>query len=221
MAAGGVLILAAVLAPTRPSPAVAQNQAAPVRVINSNLDPVPMVPIGKTEVAGTVRIGNGDQDAAAFRPAGGVMPVVGTVRVESSPQDPIVVCNACERNVVHRSRGRIDLHTEPSHAVPLFLVPAGKRLVIEFASARAQIIGSETVQVDLVTTVNGEEARHALVMSEQGRGRLAALDAWSGAQPMRVYADPDTAVLIEMTTLGRGGSWSYGPVSFSGYLVDL
>lgn len=226
LAAAGVLVLNQVL----PQAAVAQSQATPVRVVNSGQEPVPTAAIGKTQVAGLVgldpqanpiRVGNGDQDPAVFRPAGGVLPVKGTVRIESSPQDPVSVCSECDRNALQVA-GFVIADATAAGRERIYTVPEGKRLVIQFASADVQTTRNQGVSASIATHLGGLYAFHRLVLTKQNRTVLG--DRWSASQPMQVYADPGSEVHIivvrDVDERGRGDIAS-GHFTLSGYLTDL
>jgi hypothetical protein len=96
-------------------------------------------------------------------------------------------------------------------------VPAGKRLVIEYATVLAEA-GAGTLGARIQTTADGNFAAHHLVLA--GQGPLFGVPAFTASQTMRVYADPNTAVtgiVNRSETTGTAG----GQVSISGHLVDI
>jgi hypothetical protein len=210
------------LVPAPPEPAAAQNQPTPVRVVNTGAEPVPTAAIGTTNVAGvlgldplanTVRVGNGEQEAVPVRPVE-VTTVAGTVRVGNTPQNPVWVCSACESDAVQlfAAGPRRSAVTDWT----IYTVPAGKRLVIEFASTAIIVRRNEDVSARISTTVNGVLGFHPLVLSEAPRGdRLVA------SHPLRAYADPGTAVVVTTERHSRGGFAGHTTFTLSGYLIHL
>jgi hypothetical protein len=92
-----------------------------------------------------------------------------------------------------------------------FSVPAGKRLVIEFVSARANSApGFSLLSINVVTTVGGVTLQHPFVPVFVGKNGVD--NSYTVSQPTRLYADPGTTVDI---TLGSG------TVILSGYFVDV
>jgi len=100
-------------------------------------------------------------------------------------------------------------------------VPAGKRLVIEHATAGGFFGGGNKLTASITTTVGSTSIAHQLVMVEQGA--IADPVVFAAAQTMRLYADPGTVV---KATFGRtdppppGTSGGVG-MTISGYLVDV
>jgi hypothetical protein len=215
LAALGVALLSLILAQP-PEPATAQNPAPGVLVVNTPQEPVPTAPIGTAKVAldpqaNMVRVGNGEQDAVPVRPVQ-VTRVVGTVQVDSSPQNPLSVCNACEANAVQLS-GRL-LVTELVGTETLFTVPPGKRLVIEYGSCRVFPQTGEEAEARVTTIVGGVEGSYSLLLTPQGN-LLAASHA------VRVYADPGTEVQVSVTRSRSPRTPTPAFFGFSGYLTDL
>lgn len=84
-------------------------------------------------------------------------------------------------------------------------VPAGKRLVIEYVSARIEGAGAREFSV--TTTTSGVTAPHWVPLSEP----LVTIS--NAAQDVRLYADPGTQVEVCVTGLGQ--------VTLSGHLVAV
>lgn len=101
-------------------------------------------------------------------------------------------------------------------------VPAGKRLVIEHASARVQgPTGEKYISYihTVVYTNGGGAGIHWLVLSYQGT--FSGIDVFTASQPMHVYAEPSLPPMIFLVTrTGITGS-SFAEATISGYLVDL
>ena len=105
-----------------------------------------------------------------------------------------------------------------------FTVPAGKRLIIEFASVKASPRNDEKLSVSISATNAGTETTHQIVMSFQQSGFKK--DFFAGAEQMLMYADPGSTVHIEANRQSiLGGGQDQQPMtidaSISGYLVDL
>jgi hypothetical protein len=100
----------------------------------------------------------------------------------------------------------------------LVTVPAGKRLVIEHATASGFFGEGNKMIAGIYTTVGGVEVFHNLVMTEQGT--INDPVTFTAAQPMRVYADPGTNVIgiTQRTPLTGGGGMG---ITISGYFVDI
>jgi hypothetical protein len=104
-----------------------------------------------------------------------------------------------------------------SETFTLAVVPAGKRLVVEYATILAEV-PSGKMGARITTTAAGQYAAHHLVLTEQGP--LFGTPAFVASQPMRVYADPGTGVtgiVIRSDTTGTFG----GLMTISGYFVDI
>jgi hypothetical protein len=104
-----------------------------------------------------------------------------------------------------------------------FPVPAGKRLVIEYVSARADVPPSHAlVNVLIITTVGGEDVPHLAPVLKQGSSSLGN-DIYIAGQTMRLYADPDSTAHLCATRDGPlpRPAISGVAVGFSGYLEDV
>jgi hypothetical protein len=109
--------------------------------------------------------------------------------------------------------------TETSKTFVLATVPAGKRLVIEYATASGFFAAGNKMGALITTTVGGITVQHQLVMIEQGA--IADPVDFAAAQPMRLYADPGTNVLgIVFRTDPPSGSGGAG-MTISGYYIDI
>jgi hypothetical protein len=213
--------------PSPTPPAVAQGEPPGnrVRVINTSAEPVPTSAVGTTPVSGIlgldqaangVRIVNGQAQPVPVAPVG-VTRVGGDVRVENSPADPVAVRDAAVWNAVHVSESLRTAEALSQH--PVFNVPAGKRLVIEFVSVVLEVPHDEWAGVAIENRLNGAAARNWL---ELGRLRRVSSDRFTASEQVRLYADPGTVVQVFLARdpLGAGGEM-VGSINLSGYLVDL
>jgi hypothetical protein len=101
-------------------------------------------------------------------------------------------------------------------------VPAGKRLVIEQVSFRADVKPSATqkVSVEVLTTTAGVSS--AYFFAGASRGPAGVFDEFIGAAQMRSYADANGFQEILVTRAdSSGGGADNVDLSLSGYLVDM
>lgn len=109
-------------------------------------------------------------------------------------------------------------------SLTVLTVAAGTRLVIEQITWRVRIPTAETATVSLVTTVGGVLAEHSFQTSRQSKNGAAA-DEFVASHPVRLYADPGTAVRMFVRRQGPGGTAVGGPgtarLTVSGYSVPL
>ena len=99
----------------------------------------------------------------------------------------------------------------------IYTVPAGKRLVIEYASMKARITDAQVSRMSMYTTVGDQEVLHYLTPTPP-----STIDngETSAGQQVRLYADPGTSVLV------AGDPFDSDAISFfsftiSGYLLDV
>ena len=99
-----------------------------------------------------------------------------------------------------------------------FVVPAGERLVIEFASGTALLAQGRVTAVQLVTVVNGVVAAHNLTFSSTGPAGGFPI-SYTANQQMRLYADPGTTVAFRVQRDIGGAGVVHAAIS--GYLVNV
>lgn len=109
-------------------------------------------------------------------------------------------------------------------------VPFGKRLVIEHVSFRVRSLEASAegsaqprfnTSAALVTKVNGVPAEHELIVNRADVG-VASFNVAS--QPLRVYADPGSLVLVNVDGRFKANAGSLLEIthlSVSGHLVDV
>jgi hypothetical protein len=134
--------------------------------------------------------------------------ISGTVQVASSLTNPVFV-----RSVNDAVQPFQQVLHFPSSSS--FLVPAGKRLVIEDVSVRGRELPGARAYFTLTTTAAGTTAPHyipTVVVSIPG------LDDNIGHELVRFYADPGTLVSLEVVSSVAGGNEQ---MDLSGYLVNL
>jgi hypothetical protein len=126
---------------------------------------------------------------------------------------------------------RMPFHQDVSVSVPAgtpqssvtFAVPAGYRLVIEYASGSTRVSDKELVRVNISTDVAGVFAQHTLANQLYRRDFAdpATSDDFivTWGQPVRIYADPGSNVRVTAT---RSENAEITPTFFqlavSGYL---
>jgi hypothetical protein len=114
-----------------------------------------------------------------------------------------------------RASGDAVLSPDESNGhIQLYVVPAGKRLVIEYVDARFRTGASATPSVLL--QAGGD---YSVALEEQGPDYFGG-PLYVGGQTVKLYADAGSLVHAEVSRgpLGFGGTATVGIV---GYLVDL
>ena len=143
--------------------------------------------------------------------------VANAVRIGNPPASPVLVRDVDEP--VHRPLqipGGIIFNFNGTANYPIFPVPAGKRFVIEYVSARVQLQpGQGLDQFDIWTTGGGVSLPHHMIATTQGNTGVSLV-----SQPVRFYADPGTLVSIFVRSTIQNVIGS-GSLSLSGYLVDV
>lgn len=189
-------------------------QTSDVRVVNTTAQPVPTLAIGTTAVAGEVTIG-------------------GTpgVTIVNGPRSPIPV--EMRDPTIEAYQGSAQVVMFPYESTNNFspgpIVPAGKRLVIEYVSARTQLPGSETLlEAGILTNLDGKWGpSHYLVPTS-----TASSGGWryfSMSHPIRMYADADATMgpfgspvrLSAKRSESVSGHGAVVQFTISGYLIDL
>jgi hypothetical protein len=102
-------------------------------------------------------------------------------------------------------------------------VPAGKRLVIEHVTVRAELPPGQRARASIVVTLEASRVTHHLVMVSQGTviGSPTNRAAFVASQPIRLYVDGGQGawgVNVERDSSVEGG---IAYASLSGHFVDL
>lgn len=103
-----------------------------------------------------------------------------------------------------------------------YLVPAGKRLVIEHVSFQVSTAaGCPFVRGSLRTTLNGETVTHRFFFNAVGSTQSGDT-VYGLSTQTRLYADPDTTLfhIISVDSASCAGTLASPGNSISGYLVD-
>jgi hypothetical protein len=98
-----------------------------------------------------------------------------------------------------------------------FAVPAGKRLVLEQASAIAVTPVGQKVSLSVATTGGGLNGRAWFVLTPQGT--FSGFERFTTTQPLRMYADASRDVNFQATRSDSTGAATLN-ISVTGYLVD-
>src|SRR5947209_11888442 len=145
---GTVLLLLAAPCAFAAPPDVKPSPDTPVSVTNTATNPVPVT--GAVRVTGSV--------------TGTVTGTVGlapgaSVMIDSTVGDPVRVRNVNDAiQPVQASAGC--LATTIGCLPTIYTVPAGKRLVIEYASMRVCILPGQSATLGITTTVGGQTVSH-------------------------------------------------------------
>ena len=100
-----------------------------------------------------------------------------------------------------------------------FTVPAGKRLVIEFATAICGLPAGQKCRLGILESESGVDVKHDLAVN--------AHETWGGVteiltatQPMRIYIEPQGSVFVfgRRSDITGTGTLDF---SLSGYFVDV
>ena len=200
-------IMAITLALPRAHAAPASPPGPSVTVANTTTDPVPVVQQGTTTVSGSVSITGTPTVNVANFPAGS-----GTVNVSSTPNAPLFVRDVdngrqpFQQSITGRSTG-------DGVQATFDVVPAGKRLVIEFVSA---LMSLPTGQKIAFAAVSGNNA-HYLTFSPLST--LNGEDRFVISQPMRLYLNAGENPVVFFTRAAITGDVKID-ASISGYLID-
>ncbi len=141
--------------------------------------------------------------------------ILNRVRVCPDQNCPAMTLNANDRNAFHKTVA-ISLPQGKGGAGIDIAVPEGKRLVIEFVTARQFSISPPT-GIELHTRLNGDDAVFAILETRQS---VPNVDLWIATEETRVYADAPS-FRIETGREGPFEEDAFTEVSISGYLVDL
>lgn len=142
------------------------------------------------------------------------------VRVINGPDQAVPVRNV-EREVRQpfQRQFALDWQDGVDLAEAEYQVPAGKRLVVEYASFWAYLPpNGQTVFVRIVTSVSGSQAFHTIAL--QKREDYGVLKQFDGAHLVHLHADPGSTVRVSAGRLPFTGLANAG-LTLSGYLVDV
>ena len=145
------------------------------------------------------------------------------------PERPVVVVNAPDQPVPVRVIApapqpfqrpfALDWADGEGFVTSTYQVPAGKRLVVEYASLSAYLPpDGQSIFVRILTTVGGQSAFHTLAVQKQED--YGVLKQFGAAHTVRIYADPGSTVQV---SVGRVPftSTANATVTLSGRLEDV
>jgi hypothetical protein len=143
-----------------------------------------------------------------------------TVQVGNTPTSPVPVGNVNDARNPFQRRVAFDI-VGTTQGDAGIIVPAGKRLVIEHISARAQ--GPVGVKyfgsIQVVAWPGEQQAIHYLVFNFQGT--FGDVDEYTASQPLRAYADVNVPPATFTVTRSDITGSSHIEMDISGYLVDV
>jgi len=100
-----------------------------------------------------------------------------------------------------------------------WVVPEGKRLIIETVSVKLSIDPSIPASVDITTNVDGNDATYWIPMQPAGTN-AEAQDVYVSLNNIKLYADHDDSTPIIRVRKESNTVGGYVQGSISGYLVD-
>ena len=212
----GSLVLSSAYTSNAAPPANAQD----VRVVNTSANPVPTQALGTTAIAGNVSVTNTPTVLAQQNGLWNVS-ISGTPSVEvGNPANAPVFVRNVDNPARHAFQGSVtfDIPDNFIGVCPtLATVPIGKRMVIQYVTARVTLPGGEKIdEIRLRTTVNGVEAFHDLNVEPTG-----VLNRFRVAQSVQVYADPSALVELCVSRDLAAGLAPVNSATISGYLIDM
>jgi hypothetical protein len=170
---------------------------------------------------GTPPNGPPPQDVIVINSAAQPVPVTGSVTVANVGSGRLLV-----RDVDNPARQPFETNQNCSPSGGAlgcqmsFTVPAGKRLVIEYASMHASIPAGEVAELAIGTTVAGTFVEHVLPLTPPSMPFAAGGLVARVGQVVRLYADPGTVIFLNVGRSGVGTPTNFS-VSISGHLVDV
>ena len=155
-----------------------------------------------------------------------------SVQIDNPVGNPVRVRNVNDAIQPVQASGGCSSTSGTVGCVPastFYTVPAGKRLVIEYASLDACILPGQSAELSIFTTAGGVFARHAANIAPAAAGPGAtnfscnppsASSITAVGQQVRLYADAGTFVAVEADRNSATGTALFF-FSISGYLVDV
>ncbi len=195
----GLAVVIATLMVASTSSSIAQSGFSQVKVINSSSEAVPTTVTNSP----TVKLATG-----------------ASVTVNNGESNPVLVQSVND--------GVTPFHQTVTSTIPngsvsgsgIIAVPSGQRLVIEYASAFITVPAGQNIhQLDITTEIRGVRVPHYLTRNSNGTS-FSGSEVFTAGQPLRLYADGDTAVIFNVARNIANGSGSL-TVSVSGYLMKI
>ena len=212
-AAGAALVALAVGVPLQAAPGPQE-----VRVINTTAQAVPVAVQGtpSVSIAGTPSVSIAGTPSVTVDGTPSV--TVGNTAAEAVPTRGV---DNPALQAVQRTDVVIITPGDQIEEQTLYTVPAGKRLVMEEVSVRAQLFtGVSQAMVFLRSTGGGTLGGHYVPLES-----LGVLDGYGtvqlGTEVLHAYADAETGVDVNITLNTASGSGGRFEITLSGHLVDL
>lgn len=143
--------------------------------------------------------------------------------IKKKPSKSKPACTpVCEVNNPDKNPFQTGLEMTLGAGMPIvdgfFVVPAGKRLVIEYISGQAFLPAGQTLLLSIMCRAQDDGVWHYLPATTIGR--FGNEDCFQYGGLVRLYADPGSAVALQLSRDSLAGAGA-GRVSLSGYLVSI
>lgn len=107
-----------------------------------------------------------------------------------------------------------------SLSVEIFVVPAGKRLIIEYVGWQTTVEPGEIAKARIATRVDGNFTFHRLGVQSVGNAGVNGGVIMEDGKLVKLFSDPETTVTGQVFT-GPNGTVENVIFSISGFLVDV
>jgi hypothetical protein len=101
--------------------------------------------------------------------------------------------------------------------LPVYTVPAGRRLVVDFVSSEAVVPRGQIVN-GVFVCVQATDSRVCHVIGSTSHGPLGGLDVFIASQQMELFVGPGQELFVNAASDATSGD---AFVSFTGHLVNL
>jgi hypothetical protein len=160
---------------------------------------------------------------------GATVGIAGTaaIQIANSPSSPVPVRDAAMLNrTPFQTQVTVEVKDTESKGSGFVRVPAGKRLVIEYASVEAVALTGERLVFELVTQSNNGtqppvSVRHFLPTTVSGPGPLGGdEDEYIGGLVVKLFSDPGTSLEMRAERGAANSGNAIAIFSISGYFED-
>ena len=142
-----------------------------------------------------------------------------TTEIVNTLVNPVIVKDVDHAQQPWHQSATVFLQGASGNVQTVFVVPAGKRLVIESVSARVAVAPTDSVSVlNFITSVQGFGAFQEIQVSRQGSD-LNGNPIYVGTHAVRAYADPNTDVQVQFGRSNITNSAS-AVITLVGHLVN-